>query len=81
MKKYLSSKKGINKLFNYELDVINDEIEREFGKNIFQKNDKKIVCVNKLFVQLRKMPQLLKFETSDEENIVYYQPKTLFETY
>ena len=27
------------------------------------------------------MPQLLKFETSDEENIEYYQPKTLFETY
>ena len=81
VQKYLSSKKGINKLFNYELDVINDEIQREFGKNIFQKNDKKLVRVNKLFVQLRKMPQLLKFETSDEENIVYYQPKTLFEMY
>ena len=81
VQKYLSSKKGINKLFNYELDVINDEIEREFGKHIFQKNDKKLVRVNKLFVQLRKIPQLLKFETSDEENIVYYQPKTLFETY
>ena len=79
--KYLSSKKAINKLFNYELDIINDEIQREFGKNIFQKNDKKVVRVNKLFVQLRKMPQLLKFETSDEENIVYHQPKTLFETY
>ena len=81
MKKYLSSKKGINKLFNYELDVINNEIEREFGKTIFNRNDKKKVCVNKLFVQLRKMPQLLKFETSDEENIEYYQPKTLFEMY
>ena len=54
--KYLSSKKAINKLFNYELDIINDEIQREFGKNIFQKNDKKVVRVNKLFVQLRKMP-------------------------
>ena len=75
VKKYLSSKKGINKLFNYELDVINDVIEREFGKNIFHKNDKKVVHVNKFFVQLRKMPQLLKFETSDEENIEYYQPK------
>ena len=81
VQKFLTSKKGINKLFNYELDVINDEIEREFGKHIFQKNDKKLVRVNKLFIQLRKMPQLLKFETSDEENIVYYQPKTLFETY
>ena len=81
VQKYLSSKKGINKVFNYELDVINDEIEREFGKNIFHRNDKKLVHVNKLFVQLRKMPQLLKFETSDEENIEYYQPKTLFETY
>ena len=81
VQKYLSSKKGINKLFNYELDVINEEIEREFGKNIFHKNDKKLVRVNKLFVQLRKMPHLLKFETSDEENIVYYQPKTLFEIY
>ena len=81
VQKCLSSKKGINKLFNYELDVINEEMEREFGKNIFQKNDKKLVHVNKLFVQLGKMPHLLKFETSDEENIVYYQPKTLFETY
>ena len=81
VQKYLSSKKGINKVFNYELHVINDEIEREFGKNIFHRNDKKLVHVNKLFVQLRKMPQLLKFETSDEENIEYYQPKTLFETY
>ena len=81
VQKYLSSKKNINKLFNYELDVINEEIQREFGKSIFQKNDKKLLRVNKLFVQLRKMPQLLKFETSDEENIVYYQPKTLFQTY
>ena len=51
VQKYLSSKKGISKLFNYELDVINDEIKREYGKNIFQKNDKKLVCVNKLAVQ------------------------------
>ena len=58
VQKYLSSKKGINKLFNYELDVINEEIEKEFGKKIFQKNDKKLVYVNKSFVQLRKMPQL-----------------------
>ena len=50
VQKYLTSKKGINKLFNYELDVINDEIEREFGKHIFQKNDKKLVRVNKFFV-------------------------------
>ena len=35
VQKYLSSKKGINKLFNYELDVINEEIEREFGKKYF----------------------------------------------
>ena len=56
VQKYLTSKKGINKLFNYELDVINDEIEREFGKHIFQKNNKKLVPVNKLFVQVRKMP-------------------------
>ena len=48
VQKYLSSKKGINKLFNCELDVINDEIKREFGKHIFQKNDKKLVRVNKL---------------------------------
>ena len=55
---------------------------KENLRNVFsKKNDKKLVRVNKLFVQLRKMSQLLKFETSDEENIVYYQPKTLFETY
>ena len=75
VQKYLTSKKGINKLFNYELDVINDEIEREFAKHIFQKNDKKLVRVNKLFVQLRKMSQLLKFETMMKKILFTISPK------
>ena len=57
------------------------KLKENLGNIFSKKNDKKLVCVNKLFVQLRKMPQLLKFESSDEENIVYYQPKTLFEMY
>ena len=75
VQKYLSSKKGINKLFNYELDVINNEVEKEFGKNIFNRNDKKVVRVNKLFVQLRKMPQLLKFETIMKKTLSTISPK------
>ena len=41
IQKYLSSKKSIEKLFAYELDIISDEILQCFGKQIFQKSDKK----------------------------------------
>ena len=66
---YLSNKKGISKLFAYELDIINNEIMEVFGKQIFQKSDKKHQRVNKLFIQFRNMPQLLKISSSDDDNI------------
>ena len=79
IQKYLSSKKGIEKLFAYEFDIICDEILECFGKQIFQKSDKKSQRVNKLFAQLKSMPQLLRISTSDEENLETYQCRTLIE--
>ena len=79
IQKYLSSKKGIEKLFAYELDIICNEIFECFGKQIFQKNDKKSQRVNKLFSQLKSMPQLLRISTSDEENMETYQCRSLID--
>ena len=79
IQKYLSSKKGIDKLFAYELDIICEEIFECFGKQIFQKSDKKSQRVNKLFSQLKSMPQLLRITTSDEENLETFQCKSLID--
>ena len=81
IREFLSSKKNISKLFKYELDIINKQVFEFFGKNLFQKNDSKPVRVNKVFQQLRQMPQLLVIESSDEDNIDYFQPKSLLNIY
>ena len=81
IRKYLSCKKNIAKLFKYEMDIINEEIYKIFDKRLFKMTDSKIVRVNKIFVQLRKMPELLHFESSDEDDMQYFQPKKLFEMY
>ena len=39
------------------------------------------MCVRKLFQQLKCIPQLLIYESSDDEQIVMHQPKSLFEIY
>ena len=81
LRKYFNSKFGISKLFMYEMDVINREVKHYFGKQLFQKSDCKQVRVRKIFQQLKSLPQLLIYESSDEENIILHQPKSLFEIY
>ena len=67
LRKYLSSKTNISKLFLYELDVINSQVQKNFNKTLFNKNDTKRVKVSKLHGQLRQMPQLLQYDSSDED--------------
>ena len=63
------------------MDIINDEVYKMFDKHLFKMTDSKIVRVNKIFGQLRKMPELLHFESSDKIDMQYFQPKKLFEIY
>ena len=81
IRKYLSCKKNIAKLFKYEMDIINEEVYKIFDKRLFKMTDSKIVRVKKIFVQLRKMLELLHFESSDKDGMQYFQPKKLFEIY
>ena len=81
LRKYLSSKKNISKLFLYELDVINSQIQKNFNKTLFNKNDSKKVKVSKLHGQLRQMPQLLQYDSSYEDPSDLFQPEKLFDIY
>ena len=73
LRKYLSSKRNMSKLFLYELDVINCQVQKNFNKN-----DTKKVKVSKLHGQLRQMPQLLQYDSSDEDPSDLFQPEKLF---
>ena len=79
--KYLSSKKNIEKLFKYEMDIMNNEIHLLFGKELFKKNDSKASRVNKIHQQLKLMPELLQFEESDDESFELFQPPRLYDIY
>ena len=79
--KYFKSKLGLDKLFMYVMDVINCEVHKYFGKYLFKNSDNKCTRVKKLFEQLKQMPQLLTYTTSDEESVDYAQLKTLFDIY
>ena len=81
LKKYMSSKASLNKLFLYEMDLINDQVHDSLGKYLFDKKDKKNVRVKKIYSQLKQMPQLLQYETSSDEGENMFQPKSLFKTY
>ena len=81
LKKYMSSKASLNKLFLYEMDLINDQVHDSLGKYLFDKKDKKNVRVKKIYSQLKQMPQLLQYETSSDEGEHMFQPKSLFKTY
>ena len=39
LEKYFKSKSGLDKLFLYEMDVINSEVHNHFGKYLFKKTD------------------------------------------
>ena len=79
--KYFKSKSGLDKLFLYEMDVINSEVYKYFRKYLFKKTDNKHMRVKKLMEQLKEMPQLLNYSTSDEESVEYAQPKSLFDIF
>ena len=79
--KYLSSKKNIDKLFKYEMDIMNNEIKIIFGKELFKKNDSKSSRVNKIQQQLKAMPELLHFEESEDESFELFQPRRLYDIY
>ena len=81
IKNYLSTKKKIAKLFKYEMDIINEEVMRTFNKVIFKRQDSKQIRVNKMYMQLRQMPEMLQYDTSDADDIVYHQPKSLYNIY
>ena len=81
IRNYLSSKKNLNKLFKYEMDILNAEVVSIFDKCLFKKNDGKKTRVNKIYMQLKQMPEMLQIETSDEDETQYHQPRKLFEIY
>ena len=81
LKKYMSSKASLNKLFLYEMDLINDQVYDSLGKYLFDKKDKKNIRVKKIYSQLKQMPQLLQYETSSDEGENLVQPKSLFKIY
>ena len=77
IRNYLSTKKKIAELFKYEMDIINEEVMRTFNKVLFKRQDSKQIRVKKIYMQLRQMPEMLQYDTSDEDDIVYHQPKSL----
>ena len=68
---FLSSKANINKLFLYEMDVINKEIHDTFGKMIFQPKDKKQSRVNKIANQLKQIPNLFDWSEGTSTITLY----------
>ena len=67
LENYLKSKNSIGKLFLYEMDVLNEEAMSCFGKQLFQKIDVKSVWFEKIALQLKKIPQLFEYSTTEEE--------------
>ena len=79
--KYFKSKNAISKLFMYEMDIINCKVNEHFGIYLFQKKDSKTVRVNKMYAQLKRMPQLLNYESSSDNMETVFQPKALTKIY
>ena len=67
LENYFKSKNSIGKLFLYEMDVLNEEAMSCFGKQLFQKMDVKSVWFEKIALQLKKIPQLFEYSTTEEE--------------
>ena len=79
--KYFRSRSALGKLFMYEMDIINSAVHDFFGIHLFQKKDNKTLRVNKMYAQLKQMPQLLSYESSSDEAENVFQPKSLFNIY
>ena len=67
LENYLKSKNSIGKLFLYEMEVINEKVMSCFGKQLFQKKDVKSVWIEKIAIQLKKIPQLFEYSNTEEE--------------
>ena len=81
LKKYFTSKGSISKLFMYKMDILNLEVFNSFRKELFKKTDSKQARINKIYLQLKSMPQLLIYESSDDEVSATFQPKSLRQIY
>ena len=71
IRNFLSSKANINKLFLYEMDVINTEIHDTFGKMIFHPKDKKQSRVSKIANQLKRIPNLFDWSEGTSTITLY----------
>ena len=67
LKTYLSNKASIGKLFLYEMDIINSQVKSTFSKELFKKGDTKSVRIDKISRQLKKIPQLFEYSSSEED--------------
>ena len=63
------------------MDLINDEVSRYFHKQLFKKNDSKEVRVNKIYNQLRQMPEMIIIDSSEDEVLHKYEPLRLIDIY
>ena len=81
LQKFTSSHQALSKLFMYEMDIINNLIQQQFGVHLFNKKDNKDTRIRKIYSQLKNMPQLLSFESSSEEQDGLYNPLSLMEIY
>ena len=77
LENFMKNKSCIGKLFLYEMDVINSEIVSTFGKELFQKKDSKSIRIEKICKQLKKLPQLFEYSSSEEEASEYEVQKLL----
>ena len=78
LENYLKSKNSIAKLFLYEMDVINEEVMSCFGKELFHEKDVKSVRNEKIAMQLKKIPQLFEYSSTEAEGNEM-NPKNLLE--
>ena len=81
LQRYMSSRQALSKLFMYEMDIINNLIQQQFGVHLFNKKDNKDMWIRKIYSQLKNMPQLLSFESSSEEQDRLYNLLSLMEIY
>ena len=79
IQKYLTSNEGINKLFLYEMDIINSKVEEQFQKRLFDKKDNKQTRVRKICEQLNRLPEIFQISEPILEAVTTFSPKTLFE--
>ena len=79
--KYFKSKNAMSKLFMYKIDIINGKVNEHFGIYLFQKKDSKTVRMTKMYAQLKRMPQLLNYESSSDNMETVFQPKALKQIY